>query len=205
MSEEDTTAQAVVDEPKNPPLAGGEAVDARDDGLDDALKSFDEALKPRTETPPAPKPGAAPDEVASIKSELTELRKVVFERQFKEDIDPVIKAVRGDIPAEIYDDADVQSWLDREATADPRVSQAWMDRKKDPSGFNRVVASLNKRLAKKFGNLPDKLATEDREAVTAAVRGASTRAPEGKAPNYAKMNDAEYRESVQKEHGFVPM
>jgi hypothetical protein len=57
----------------------------------------------------------------------------------------------------------------------------------------------------KFSKLPDKAATEDRAAVTAAVRGASTKAPEGKAPSYGKMSDAEYNKDVEQKFGFRPL
>jgi hypothetical protein len=60
---------------------------------------------------------------------------------------------------------------------------------------------LGKSFAKKFSKMPDKQATEDRETVAAAVRGASTRAPEGKAPNFAAMSDNDFQAEKDKLFG----
>ena len=99
----------------------------------------------------------------------------------------------------------MEAWLDAQARSDPRLAAAWSQRHANPKQFQKVVTGLSQSFAKKYGKLPDKQATEDREAVTAAVRGASTRAPEGKAPDYSGKSDAEFREDVRKNYGFNPI
>jgi hypothetical protein len=74
-----------------------------------------------------------------------------------------------------------------------RVTEAWLNRKADPETFNQTL----KKLSRKFYNeivkpAPDRQATEDRELVTASMRGASGRVPEEKPPDFARMTDADF-------------
>lgn len=191
---EDQTTQAVVDETKAPALPGAEATGARtDDDLDTLLKQFDEQQPQRPSEParPEPRAEAAPDKVAND----TVLKEAEFIRseRFKRDMSETVKEVRGDLPADLYDDKLVQAWIDARAADDPRLSRAWVERYDNPQRFQQVKAALGKEFARKYGRLPDRQATEDREAVTAAVRGASTKAPEGKAPDYAAMSPADFQ------------
>lgn len=193
---EDTNTQAVVDETKAPAAPAAAVTDARDDDLDAALKSFDEATPKKSATPPAPADAAkdAPDLVRRI----SDLEKALTEREFETDIAPVIKTVRGEIPPEVYDDDDVRSWIDREAVRNPKLQQAWLDRRRNPAGFDAVVKGLQRKLAQRFDKLPDKAATEDTAAVTAALRGTSTKTPPEKAPNYGAMNNNEFSNELRK-------
>jgi hypothetical protein len=191
MSEDNT--QAVVDETKGAAQPAPAETSARtDDDLDTLLNEFDAAKPAATSTAqPEPRVEAAPDKVAND----TVLKEAEFIRseRFKRDIGETVKEVRGDLPADLYDDQLVQAWIDSRAMSDPRLGRAWAERYENPQAFARVKTALGKEFAKKYGRFPDKQATEDRDAVTAAVRGASTRAPEGKAPDYARMTPAEFQ------------
>lgn len=195
---EDATTQAVVDETKGAASPAPAVQDARDDDLDTALKSFDDATKSKSPTPPAPTADVAKTDTDDVIRRVSELEKALADREFQADIVPVIKTVRGDVPPEVYDDDDVRDWIDRQARNDPRLQQAWLNRKADPQGFSRVVKGLERKLAQKFEKLPDKAATEDVAAVTAAMRGTSTKAPPEKAPEYGKMSNNEFANEVRK-------
>lgn len=202
------TQQAVVettDVAAKPQTEGAGAQDKGDD-LDALFSQFDAAQPGKTE--PASKPertqGTDSDPVKNLASEVAELRARETDRQYRQDIAPVIQKLRGDIPAELYDDGDIQDWLDRQAKQDPRIARAWQNRHNDPSTLNKVVDVLGKKLSQRFSKLPDKSATEDREAVTAAVRGASHKAPEGKAPDYSKASNQDYRKDVEDKYGYSP-
>ncbi len=114
--------------------------------------------------------------------------------------DTTQKEIRGDLP-EFFDDDLVQGWIHRQADKDPRLEQAWNDRFDNPKGFERVAVNLRRDFAKRYGKLPDKGATEDRDSVTHAVRGASTQAPEGKAPDYSRMSDNDFQQEKLKMFG----
>jgi hypothetical protein len=109
-------------------------------------------------------------------------REIRRQERFQKDMNATIKNVRGDLPEELFDGPLVQAWIDAQAKKDPRLATAWANRHTDPKKFEQVVGALGKEFSKIRPKLPDKQATEDREAVTAAVRGASTQAPAGKAP-----------------------
>lgn len=193
MSEEQTT-QAVVDETKAPAQPGAEATSARtDDDLDKLLAQYDETQPARTPEPATPATAApAADQVKDASAEVLAAAQEVRTHRFQTDMNATIKDVRGDLPPDLYDDDFVASWIDTQAKKDPRLANAWVNRNADPKKFGQVKAALGKEFAKRYGRIPDKQATEDREAVTAAVRGSSTKAPEGKAPDYSKMTDAEF-------------
>lgn len=203
MSEE--TTQAVVEKPDAAATPAVEGTDARDTGddLDALLQQFDTAAKPEpaTASKPEQKPGAELDPkkiAADVRAEIE------ADNRFKADVDKTVKAIRGEIDPEIADDRFVRAYLDAEAEADPRLAQAFRDRNTKPREFAKVTEQLAKRFAAKFSRLPDKAATEDREAVTAAVRGASNRAPEGKAPDFTKMSRGDFKKQVEDQYGYTP-
>ena len=191
---EDQTTQTVVDE-TNPPAApaGTEPSARNDDGdLDTLLSQWDQpASKPSDTAPPATAAPAA-DTVKDASAEVLAARDEIRTERFQRDMNATIKDVRGDLPADLYDDDMVQSWIDAQARKDPRLAAAWVNRNADPKKFGQVKTALGKEFAKRYGRIPDQGATEDRAAVTAAVRGSSQRAPEAKAPNYAEMSNAEF-------------
>src|SRR6185369_16282041 len=110
-----------------------------------------------------------------------------------------IKGVKGDF-ADIPDFA-VRGWLSHVAEQNPKVNEIWQNRLNNPGAAKKLIASLKndfaKEGAKKLKGV-DAVATADREAVAAAVKGTSTKAPEEKPPNYGDMNDAEFRREVAK-------
>lgn len=189
---EDQTTQAVVDETKVAAVPATEATSARnDDDLDTLLSQYDQsAPKPSEPAPPATAAPAAND-VKEASAEVLAARDEIRSERFQRDMNATISDVRGDLPADLYDDDFIQSWIDAQAKKDSRLATAWVNRNTDPKNFAKVKAALGKEFAKRYNRIPDKQATEDREAVTAAVRGASTSAPSGKAPDYSKMTDAQ--------------
>jgi len=117
---------------------------------------------------------------------------------FRQDMDKTVKSIRGDLDPEMFDDATVRGWINARADDDPRLAQAWVNRHNNPKQFEKVVTQLGRDFQKKFSKMPDKGATEDRDAVTAAVRGASTRAPAGQAPDFSRMTDREFQAEKDK-------
>ncbi len=63
------------------------------------------------------------------------------------------------------------------------------------------LQAAGKREHQRIDSIP---VNQDREAVAAAVRGASKQAPEGRAPNFNNMSDNEFRDEVKKTYGFTP-
>lgn len=205
MSED--TQQAVVTQPDAQATPAAEGADARASGddLESLLKEFDTSTQPKTEPTPTPaqQPGAAPISQDALKR-LETLEKTLADDRFQKAIAPVIQTVRGDIPKDVMTDEEIQDWMEGRAKRDPRLTQAWIDRDKNPQAWGKVQAGLRTELSKKFSKLPDANATEDRDAVTAAVRGASTKAPEGKAPDFSKASNQDFRNEVEQKWGYTP-
>ena len=196
MSEEDK--QAVVDEADVSATQDTGATSAREeDDLDKILAEFNEQTRPAEPSEPEPTAGATNDQTNAA-AEVLAARDEIRNERFQRDMGATIKDVRGDLPNDLYDDDFMTSWIDAQAKKDPRLSKAWVNRNSNPQAFARVKAGLGREFAKRYGKLPDKAVTEDREIVTAAVRVASTKAPEGKAPDYAKMSNSELDSEWQK-------
>jgi len=197
----DTHTQTAVDAETNAPAEPAAAVtDARTDGddLDKLLAEYDESK---------PKPDAAstqPEQNAGTDTSKPQPDPAIAQVQqfiFRQDMNKTIGSVRGDLPADFFDDQFVESWINARAGEDPRLGQAWLNRHTNPKQFEKVVSGLGREFAKKYGKFPDKGATEDREAVTAAVRGASTRAPEAPPPDMGRMSDAEFQAAKDRMFG----
>lgn len=203
---DDKPTQAVVTETETPVIPGVEVESAREEpSLDALLAQYDKDVQPadRVETQPDRTLETNP-ETPTRDPRVDKLieRQIALESQA--DMDATLKDVRGNLDPQFFDDTIVRAWIDGEAARDPRLARAWVNRKENPKQFEQVKAALGRNFAKKFSRLPDRQATEDRELVTASVRGASTKAPEGKAPEFAKLNNKDFSKEVQEKYGFNP-
>ncbi len=175
--------QAVVDEAKGAAQPAPEADSAREGSdIDALLAQFDQETQKPEISPPEPKPAkqdAEPDWAQALKQRL-----------LQEDI---LK-----VTAEVFADLDVPdwiqaSWLDKVAREKPALQRAFLNRYNEPSAWNKIVKSLKPEAQKEFAKARkvDQEATADKEAVAAAVRGASTKVAAEPAPDFSKMSDAE--------------
>lgn len=199
--------QAVVDDTKAPAAPVVAVDNARDDvdPLDQLLSEYDQGTrKTDTVTPPEPKQTPIPDDLMQefrlLKAEVAEVRGEKNEKAVAD----TVKAIRGDVPEELYDDEMIGAWLDVQARKDARLITAFNQRAQNPKQWAKVQVELSKALAKKAGRQVDRGATEDREAVAAAVRGASTKASPDRPANYGHMPASEGRKDVIEKYGFDP-
>ncbi len=225
MPEEQTTQTVEKTADVQVPPVTETTIARPDDDLENLLAQYDSG-QPKTETvppvdagsstiTPEPKPDVGSQESAILQklnamdaersAERKAEREEAAEKQFKIDMSDTVLKVRGDLDADHWDDALVEGWIDATAKQDSRLSTAWAERHKNPQHFDKVVSTLGRKFHEKFSRFPDKEATENKEAVTAAVQGASTTAPEKKPTSYNAMSDAEFRKSVREEYGFEPM
>lgn len=207
MSEE--TTQAVVDETNTPPVAGSAVDNARNDGpdLESLLAEFSQETKPADPPSPQTVTDTTPPDVKALAAQVQSLQGVVNEVQqfkFQRDFGELVKDVRGDLDPDVFDDELIGAWVDAAARKDPRLQRAWLEREARPKQFRAIAGELGRSFKKKFDKLPDRNVTEDREAVTAAIRGASTKAPEDTPPNFSRMSNAEARKEIREKYGFDP-
>lgn len=195
-----TDTQTVGTGTEATPQASAEVTTAQGSGfdLDGLLSEFTEQTKPTTQPQTEPqKP--APTQVVDV-----EARKELAELKFEKEWKPVLTRIRGDIPSDVISDEELTDLMNGRAARDPRLKNAWENRASNPAAWGKLEKALNGEISKKFQKLPDPNTTEDVEAVTAAVRGASNKAPPAQAPKFGSMSNAEYRKYVKENHGYDP-
>jgi len=189
MTETDT--QAVAPETEGQAAPAPEATSAQEptQNLDQLLSEF---TTETAKSKPAPQAPAAP-----AASESEALRKVA-ELEFKIEFPPILQRIRGDIPEDVLGNEELTDLLDGRAKRDPALREAFANRASNPRGWARIEKALNAEYSQRFQSRVDANATADREAVSAAVRGTSTKVPEQRAPNYGAMTDAEFAKEKAK-------
>lgn len=165
--------------------------------LDDILKEFDQE-SPGGSQVPEQQSQAGTDEVAALRQEVEQLRGELGSMQTNSEMPSVLSEIRGDLPVEVFDNDMVEGWLNQQAVKDKRIATAWANRRNNPAAFNEVKKALGKEFQKRLDKLPDKNATEDREAVTAAVRGASTPTATTQEVDWSQKSDAELEAEKRK-------
>lgn len=205
MAEEVT--QTAVTETDGTAKPAQEATDAQktEPSLDDLLKEFEQetTIETQARSSKPDKQSEASADSPDTSKRLEALEQRLAEEQLRKDLSPVIEKIKEGFP--LLENDEIIDLLDGRAKRDPRLANAWANRHTNPKGWEKVVDAIGRDMSGRLAKLPDKAATEDREAVTAAVRGASTRASEGKAPSYGKMSDREFSDTVEKELGFRPL
>lgn len=195
----DTTTQAVVD-PTNtaasPAVTEGSAQTNVDD-LDSLLAEFDQSTRTTTTTH-TPEPTQQTQPVISD----DRIRRIE-DRIFQDDLNSTIKNITGDLK---LPDRFAKGWIDQVARENPAVANAFLNRANNPNAWKKIENALSKEIAKDFKALTpvDEGATVDRAAVTAAVRGASTKAATETEPNYGSLSAREGRKAVKEKYGFDP-
>jgi hypothetical protein len=206
----EATTQTAVEKTKVTTSSVTEGTGARNDGddLDALLAEFDQGTKTTTETKSPPTKTATTTTVdPNLAARIQHLEGVVTKYEnntFKAEISETVKEIRGDLDAEFFPDDLVEAWLDSRARKDPRLQQAWLQKEGNPQQWGRIRSQLGREFKKKFEKMPDPAVTEDRNAVVAAVRGSSNKAPADTPTNYSKMSTAEYRNSIREQYGFDP-
>ena len=191
----DTTTQPAAADTNVEAQPQTAATGAQNDDLESLLRSFDDQTSTRPQPQPAPATvaaGTANVELATLQAEVKALKESTWRAKDEADTADAVRKIKGDL--EIPDYA-VQGWLIDKARNDPRISQLWNERDQRPRDVQRMIERMKVDFAKEQAKFKpvDANATADREAVTAAVKGASTtRAPAEPAPSYGKMTDSEF-------------
>lgn len=98
-----------------------------------------------------------------------------------------------------------QRYLIAESALNPDLKDAFDHRNDSAQArhhFNNVKETTLRAIRKAAASALDPEATEDRNMVVAAVRGATSRAPEDAPPNYSGQSNAEFRKTVKERYGF---
>jgi hypothetical protein len=103
-----------------------------------------------------------------------------------------------DLPANFSRD-----WLMARGLDDPKLRDAFDNRRQFPRIWARAKQDATAQLYKLAASRPDRELTADRNAVAAAVRGASSSAtPHEPEPDLSNLNNAEFRRHVREKYGI---
>lgn len=201
MSEDVTqTATETTDAGATPPAGAAGAQETKTDDLDALLEQY----RKETGSPGTPNaaPAAATPPAADTvpRAEFDALRAEITSQRQREEQAMLAQGVRaaGNIPDSIEDEL-IVGLADGMARKDPALARAWMASASDPKARATLIKKVGEALGSKFkARGVDENATADREAVAASVRGSSTKAPEGKAPDYGNLSDNEFRKEAAK-------
>lgn len=193
---DDQNPQTVVDDTEQTVQPVEQVQNAQADDLDAILKQFEDETRPQ---PQPEQTSKRPDDMSALADKVRNLEEQLWNREARTDLGEAVKTVRGDLDPRVFKDSFIQAWIDGEARDNQGLQTIWQERHIKPQRYHQVLQGLRKKLADDFAKMPDAQATEDREAVAAAVRGSSTKAPEQKAPDLGKMTDGEfeaYKQSI---------
>lgn len=200
----DQTTQAAVDETETQvtPAVEDAGAQGKTDDLDSFLNEYESQTKQPEPTSERKANADLESQVLELRTQLNSFVQSAAEKKNSEDLTNAIKEVRGNLDVQ---DWMVEGWISHQARTNPKINDVWNNRENDPTAARRLLSSLKTKFAGEQAKSPDRNATEDREAVAAAVRTASsTKAPEEKPPDYAVQNDGEFRQSVKKQYGYDP-
>jgi hypothetical protein len=202
----DTEQTAVAEEAKEEPKEAtpAESGAAQTDGLDELLKEFDQRRE-ATEAPqvqatePKPEQQIDVNALAVLEKRLNDQEARSARRELEQLFDRFTDGVQAD-------NLDAEAFLNAMALRDPRINQAYMNRGESPKRWNAVESELKKDFSKRFGKKVDRQVTDSRDAVTAAVRSASTAAPQREitAETIASASKDEFDE-MQRKLGVIPV
>lgn len=181
------TEQTVVEEADGQGIPAPETQDAQDQSLEELLAEFEgETIPEPTKTDEAPDPMKRIEELEqNLAREKTEqeISGLVSRIKGEDDIDPVL----------------IRGVLNAKADSDPNLLKAFENKNTNPKAWKQVEGKLAEDIRSMLGPRIDQRVTEDVAAITAAVRGSSTKAPDPTTPNYSAMSDAEFEAEKRKQ------
>lgn len=171
------------------------APDDQGQSLDDLLNEFKNDTNDSKDEAAANE-GESEVDAKKIKDEVKE--EMRQERIIQEDINSSIKEVKGDAPVA---DEWIQAIMESEAKKDPRVLNAFLQRKDNPKGWDAYKNDLTKRIGTSFSKAPNKAETDMKGKVLSAVNTSNSTPNTGKSKNVFGMSTvdaSDYKDSILK-------
>ena len=142
--------------------------------LDSILKEWDKE-EPKAEVPAKTEEA---DKVDDPNKEILEYIKIQKSRDDEalkaraaEEFKKTVQSVKGDLK---ISDKIVSGWLQELANSDKRVTNAYVNRHKNPDAWAKVEKNLHMALRKELNAMPDKATTDTREKIATAIQNAQS-------------------------------
>lgn len=195
--------QAVVDQTDTESQKTSVEEGGAQDDLDTLLSQWESSTDDTSDTS-----GQADDSDSDPKKKLDRieqhLQRVEQERAqetVQRDLESTAKTMKEAISDQMDVPEDVlKEVLHGRAAMDSRVLSAWNNRHRDKASWDKTASAIARDFAKKLRTNLDDSATEDREAVASAVRGASKAPSAEQGPSekdFEKMSDAEFNKRIR--------
>ncbi len=197
MAEQDLTdtTDTAVDAPADAPV----------DDIEELLRQFEEGTTQPQQTEQIGETAAERDrafaenlrahtEGLQLDSRRQELhayeQQLALERDQKDAL-AAFETIRGNLPAEMFDDRMLDAWVNARAASDLAIQQAWQNRVADPRTYERTLNRLAVEFGEKFRRYEPE-SEVDHAAVAQAVRGAGGTVPAEPPPVFSRMDDREF-------------
>lgn len=180
--------QAVADNTNPGSQTSGEESGAQDE-LDSLLQEYeqDTGTTGEQQTQPAQEPSQRDPQVETL-----------LMKQTQDDINSAANSIKEASGVELPDRF-FRGYLHDAVDGDPRALRLWQNRHNDPKGWNKYLNALAKEASEEMKGIPDKSASEDRDAVESAVRNASTHQQSSDdEPDWSDMSDQEFAQTKMK-------
>lgn len=142
-----------------------------------------------------PEPASKDDDTAELLQWARQQRQIEAKNQFNQELNTAVKAVKELSEVDLSDRV-VKGYLNAIADEDERVKKAWENRSENPEGWKAALKKVAAEIKKETQKV-DAGVTEDREAMTAAVRGVRTETKEDAAPDVQKMSSRDFNKHLR--------
>lgn len=176
------------------PNPDGTSGGAPGDDLDTLMSEFDSQT---TTTPQAPEPSQGAQQPTGLDEAVAfihELKAKQAQEDLNKGLGDAVQAIKTEV-GDAHSDQVVEGLLHVFAKENPGVVKAFEERGKNPANWDRTVKALLPKVQEALGGRVDRNVSQDREAISAAVRGATTIAPETQAvtaEQIVNMDDKEF-------------
>jgi hypothetical protein len=178
--------------------AGGANTGAQEPTLEQLLDEYDRSVqRPSPQPEPPPQYQQPPDTPPVDWGRIQRYE----QKQFMDEVNQAADKIFGDV--KLPQEAKI-GWLDQKARQIPEAAAAFQARHNNPRQWAKWERYLVREVEAAFKSTVDPVATDDREAVAAAVRGASTKVTAEPPPSFGNMSNSEFRKSVREKYGFDP-
>lgn len=137
---------------------------------------------------------------ASIESERSAAREKEEAQKVFDQAAQIASEVAPWLPSEM-----AKAWMLNEVATNGDLAQAWSERHASPEHAliaERRISRTLQKFRSYAKSLPDPKASNDRELVTFAVKGANGKPPPERPPNYNAMSDSEFDREMRTKYGI---
>ena len=160
--------------------------DSAQDDLDTLLNEYDEGT---TTAQPA-----ATNDLSKVTAYVERKEREEIAAQTEKDISGAVGVLKGSVDS--LPERLLRGAIHDKAAEDDRFLNAYENRHKNPQGWNKVLGALGEELKAELMPV-DQKATDDSNALIAAMSGSETKQPEPDTPpDYQRMSDTDFQKSL---------